>query len=122
MPMADSPYHSPYARPATVRRASPEKAQKVLTLALKKFGIDKDIARYKFVLHWKEIVGDDVAERSRPECFRNGALVVRVSTSTWAQELSFQKEAILKRLRKFVDADTVVEDVQFYVGDLKNAA
>lgn len=119
--MGNEPYRSPYARPATVRRASPEKIQKVLGLALRKFGLDKDIARYKFVLHWPEIVGADVAERSRPECFRNGALVVRVSSSTWAQELSFQKDAILRRLRKFVDPDTVVDDVQFYVGDLKNA-
>ncbi|MBN8548583.1 MAG: DUF721 domain-containing protein [Deltaproteobacteria bacterium] len=113
-------YRSPYAKPALVRRSSPEKIQQVLTSALRKFGLDKDIARYKFVLHWREIVGADVAERTRPECFRNGALVVRVSTSTWAQELSFQKEAILRRLRNFVDAETVVNDVQFYVGDIKS--
>jgi predicted nucleic acid-binding Zn ribbon protein len=117
--MGNSARNFPYAEGNVVRRKSPEKAQKILTLALKKFGIDKDIARYKFVLHWREIVGDDVAERSRPECFRNGALVVRVSSSTWAQELSFQKDAILRRLKAFVGSEMEVNDVQFYVADLK---
>lgn len=120
--MASEAYRSPYARVSVPRKNSPEKVQKVLSMALKKFGLDKDIARYKFVLHWPEIVGADVAQRTRPECFRNGALVVRVSTSSWAQELSFQKEAILRRLKMFVDADMIVDDVQFYVGDLKAAS
>lgn len=102
-----------------VRKASPEKIQNVLSLALRKFGIDKQIARYQFVLRWPEIVGPDIARLTRPECIRNGALVVRVANSTWAQELSFQKEAILRRLKKFTDSDVAVSDVQFYVGDIQ---
>ena len=97
------------------RDAAPVAAESILRLALRKYGLDKDIARYKFVLHWKEIVGEDIARRTRPECLRNKALVVRVSESVWAQELEFQKEVILRRLRKFIDPELEVTDVQFYV-------
>ena len=106
----------PNARP---RRRDPVAAEKVLALALKKYGIDKDIARYKFVLHWKEIVGEEIAKRTRPECIRKDALVVRVANSAWAQELSFQKDVILARLKRFLSGDTPVSDIHFYVGDLK---
>jgi len=104
---------------ARVRRREPLAAEKVLALALKKYGIDKDIARYKFVLHWKEIVGEEIAKRTRPECIRKDALVVRVVNSSWAQELGFQKEVILGRLKRFLAHETAVSDIQFYVGDLK---
>ncbi|MFM1848473.1 MAG: hypothetical protein RL417_1947 [Pseudomonadota bacterium] len=101
------------------RRRDPLAAEKVLALALKKYGIDKDIARYKFVLHWKEIVGEEIAKRTRPECIRKDALVVRVANSSWAQELSFQKDIILVRLKKFLSGETAVSDIQFYVGDIR---
>lgn len=101
------------------RRRDPLAAEKVLALALKKYGIDKDIARYKFVLHWKEIVGEEIAKRTRPECIRKDALIVRVVNSSWAQELSFQKEVILARLKRFLSNDATVGDIQFYVGDLR---
>jgi len=106
----------PNVRP---RRRDPIAAEKVLALALKKYGIDKDIARYKFVLHWKEIVGEEIAKRTRPECIRKDALVVRVANSAWAQELGFQKDVILARLKRFLSHETAVSDIQFYVGDLK---
>lgn len=106
----------PNVRP---RRRDPVAAEKVLALALKKYGIDKDIARYKFVLHWKEIVGEEIAKRTRPECIRKNALVVRVSSSTWAQELGFQKDVILGRLKRFLSSDLAVTDIHFYVGDLR---
>ncbi len=106
----------PNVRP---RRRDPVAAEKVLALALKKYGIDKDIARYKFVLHWKEIVGEEIAKRTRPECIRKDALVVRVANSAWAQELGFQKDVILARLKKFLSGDGAVSDIQFYVGDLR---
>lgn len=96
----------------------PQKIQQVLGQAFKRFGLDKEIARYQFVLHWPEIVGAEIAKKTKPECIRNGALVVRVIDSTWAQELSFQKDVILHRLRKYVEAQEIINDVMFYVGTL----
>lgn len=101
---------------AKKRAALPEAVHEVLRSALRRHGLDEEIARYRFVLHWEEIVGKAVADRTRPECIRRGALVVRVNNSAWAQELSFRKEVILHRLQQFLDDGQVVRDVRFYVG------
>jgi len=99
--------------------AAPALAGDVLKRAFRRYGIDRHLARYQFVLHWREIVGEEIAKRAVPECIRKGALIVRVVDSTWAQELSFQKQVILKRLRKFVRQDEAVEDIVFYVSGRK---
>lgn len=111
-------YRSRSRGPVAVAKTSFEGIEAVLKSALHQYGIDEDIARYRFVNHWSEIVGESIAQRTRPECIRNGQLVVRVVDSTWAQELSFRREAILKRLQRFLGADETVTDVRFYVGAL----
>jgi predicted nucleic acid-binding Zn ribbon protein len=102
-------------RRARIALRRPVAAQQVLGSVLKQYGIDKELARYHFVLRWPEIVGEEIARRTRPECLRKGALVVRVCNSVWAQELSFYKPVILNRLRKYLDAADVVNDLVFYV-------
>lgn len=101
------------------RRREPVGVQSVLSQALRQYGLENDLARYRFVLHWREIVGEEIAKKTKPECLRNGSLVVRVATSAWAQELTFQKDIIISRLKKFLGNDEVVQDLFFYVGKLK---
>lgn len=96
-------------------KAEPQKIQQLLKGAFRQYGLDKELVRYNFVIHWSEIVGDEIARRSTPECIERGTLVVRVCDSAWAQELSFQKGVILHRLKRFLDAGQHVSDVRFYV-------
>lgn len=103
------------------RGADPARAEQVLRGALSRLGLDREIARYRFVLHWADIVGDEIAQRATPECIKNRVLVVRVSDSSWAQELSFQKRAILTRLKRHLNADEVIDDVIFYVAGSRPA-
>ena len=88
----------------------------ILGRTLQRLGLDKDLARYQFVLRWKEIVGEHIAARSRVESVRNGTLVVRVANSAWAQELSFQKHVILHRLKKIAGDEVEIDDIMFFVG------
>lgn len=111
-------HSSNYRPPRSPRKgpsAEPTAVQDILRMALRSSGLDKHVARYQFVLHWKDVVGADIAARTRPECLKNGVLVVRVTDSAWAQELSFQKALILERLKKYVAEDEVLRDVYFYV-------
>lgn len=109
-----------YSGNTALKKDSPEPLamQNVLKAALKQFGVDKDIERYNFVLHWDEIVGAEIAKRTKPEGIRGRALFIKVGNSVWAQELSFFKEVILTRLKKFLNADTKVDDVVFVVGEI----
>ncbi|MCB0317785.1 MAG: DUF721 domain-containing protein [Bdellovibrionales bacterium] len=97
------------------KKTQPEKVSSILKAALRRKGIDAKIDKYKFVLYWKEIVGEEIAARTKPDCIRNGTLVVSVSDATWANELNFRKSFILKRLADYFDGQDVPQDVQFYV-------
>lgn len=97
------------------RSRRPVPVQNALMSALRHYNLVEGFARYQFVSCWKDVVGDDIAKRSRPDCLRGSTLVVRVCNSAWAQELSFQKEVILKRLERFVEHGRSVKDIAFYV-------
>lgn len=97
------------------RGGRPQKIEAILSSVLRRAGIEEDIKRYEFVLHWEEIVGADIAKRTKPVALKNGLLKVEVTDSAWAQELSFYKEVIIKRLGKFVRNPKAVRDIRFFV-------
>ena len=103
------------------RRRSPEAAKQILRAVLGQYGLDKKLERYEFIFRWREIVGDEIAERTIPEAIQGSVLVVRVESSAWAQELSFQKNIILKRYKAAYKDDVLqkqypIRDIRFYVG------
>jgi predicted nucleic acid-binding Zn ribbon protein len=95
--------------------ARPASVDQILSAALRRRGLDKKIDQYRFVTNWEAIVGEVIAAKTKPQCIRNKALVVEVVSSTWAQELSFHKETILKKLAPYLSEGQVVEDVRFAV-------
>src|ERR1039457_491798 len=49
---------------------------------------------------WRQILGDRIAQRSKPEFIQGNTLTVTVVSSVWAQELSLLGPEILQRLRR----------------------
>ena len=96
----------------------PVEVRAVLASALRQTGLEERIARYNFMLRWPEIVGEEIARRTRPEYIRGRCLIVRVVDSVWAQELSFHKQAILVRLRRHMEEGEMLDDVAFVVGEM----
>lgn len=90
----------------------------VLTGVLQQHGLENKLRQYEFVARWAEVVGESVARISRPESIRKEALIVRVTSAAWAQELSFHKQDMLLKLKKILPSDTPVNDLRFQVGDL----
>ncbi len=101
--------------PKVRRRRGLTLVRGVLGTALKRYGLDKEVARYQFVLHWEEIVGQQLSRVTSPRSLRGATLEVGVANSVLAQELSFQKATLLARLRRFLDEDQIVSDIRFYV-------
>ena len=93
----------------------PETIRDVLGRALRKAKLDSKFRQFEFRQHWDEAVGPAVAAHSKPERFSGSALVVKVDSSLWAQELSFHKQSILKRLQRFLNSDKKLTDIQFLV-------
>jgi len=112
--MTSTPPSHPIYRYTPLTRRSPRIVKGILKSVLKSHGLEKKLARYEFILQWKEIVGAEIAKRARPEYIRGDTLVVGVESSTWAQELSFQKDIILNRLKRYSDFEGLV-DIHFKV-------
>ncbi len=74
--------------------------------------------KYRFLaliaLSWQDIVGELLAERSTPEKYDHHILFVKVSNSTWLQELILIKPTIISRLNNNLDLQ--VNDIIFIVG------
>lgn len=90
----------------------------ILAKALAFKGLDKKVERYEFILHWREIVGDKIADVSKPEYISRRALIVTVTHSAWAQELAFQKQVLLQKLARYLKKGDIVNDMVFRVGPL----
>lgn len=97
------------------RGAIPATVRSILGPTLKRYGLDRGLEKYEFVLRWKEIVGEEIAKRSRPEKVRGRTLLVRVQDSAWAQELTFQKSVLLSRLKRNLGDSCRIDDIYFLI-------
>ncbi len=57
---------------------------------------------------WSELVGPEVAERSRPAALRDGRLSVTVDGPAWADHLRWSEAEIVARIDQLVGPRTVV--------------
>ncbi len=117
------PAHNEYRRHFRYRRPGVNtdfaKIKGILAKALAFKGIDKKLERYEFVLHWEKIVGEKLAEVSKPDYISRRTLIVRVLHPVWAQELTFLKPGLIHKLAPFLKRGDVVDDMVFRVGPLE---
>jgi len=64
---------------------------------------------------WRRIVGERVADRTRPGNLHDGVLTVYVASAVWAQELTFLSPAILDRLQK---TGSKARELRFRIGEI----
>lgn len=110
--------HGPLRRRRPGVRTDFTRIKGILAKALAHKGIDKKIERYEFILHWDQIVGERLAEVSKPEYISRRVLLVRVVHPVWAQEFTFMKSSLLIKLAPYLKSGDVVEDMIFRVGPL----
>ncbi len=122
---AESDSQQRYSRPYAPRRrrlgaqTDLTKVTSILSRVLAYRGLDKKVERYAFILRWHEIVGERLAEVSKPEYIRNKALIVRVLHPAWAQELAMIKPVLLESLAHYLQPGDVVRDMVFRVDDVQ---
>lgn len=71
----------------------------------------------KIVSLWKDTVGAEVAEHTRPVSFAKGRLVVNVSDSSRLYELTLRRAKIIETLNKTVKRGKIKE-VRFKIGEV----
>jgi len=87
----------------------------ILSKSLKVSHLDKKLASMEFFPHWREIIGEELAEHSVPtNIIRGNKLVVKVSNPCWLSELTLQKREILAKIAERNEG-AKIEDIIFKV-------
>lgn len=70
---------------------------------------------------WREVVGEALARKARPNKIHNGKLFVTVSNSVLMQELQFVKWRLRDRFNQTLGEGTV-KDIMFVIGPVRDVA
>ncbi|MCK4600106.1 DUF721 domain-containing protein [Candidatus Bipolaricaulota bacterium] len=82
---------------------------------LRKCNLWKDYSQQRALLFWEDVVGERIARLTRAERFTAGTLVVNVTSSTVAQELSFFKERYIERINELL-GEGILREIRFVPG------
>ena len=78
-----------------------------LSFAVQQLGIGQQIAQYRLVAVWEEVVGQHLARQSEPISLKDNLLLIKTSSSMWSQELMFRQPEILRRVSELLQGDHV---------------
>lgn len=70
-------------------------------------GWDTDLRVHGVFSRWPAMVGQEVADHSRPEAFADGRLVVRTDSTAWATQMRLLAGNLLRRLNEELGEGTV---------------
>ena len=84
----------------------------IIDSVVDEMGINRKINTSSIFNHWEEIVGYEIAKRSRPDKLISMTLYISVTSSTWANELSLMSEDLMEKINSFT-GEKVVEKVRF---------
>lgn len=84
---------------------------------LKRRKINLDMADTSLVDTWNKSVGEVITAQTFPFKLKNNTLFVKVSNSTWMQQLQFMKQDIIDKVNPAF-ADKTVKDIYFSIGKI----
>lgn len=97
------------------------KAGDLLDSLLQGWGLNERLQQYRAVLIWDDVVGPQIAARTRPERIRDGVLEVCVDQPVWMQQLQLLKPQLLAKLNARL-GDAPLRDIFLKRGKLKGSA
>ncbi|MFC1477647.1 DUF721 domain-containing protein [candidate division KSB1 bacterium] len=92
------------------RFKKPERLGSVVESVLADLGLFSAYRNYKIMNKWADAVGPIVAKVTEPDRIEHGTLFVKVTNSSWRQELHYYKAEIIVKLNDGQDYD-VVKDI-----------
>ena len=61
---------------------------------------------------WKKIVGKTISKKTEITSIKNGKITIKTSNPIWRNELTFQKEDLLNRLKK-EEPEINIKEIEF---------
>jgi predicted nucleic acid-binding Zn ribbon protein len=89
----------------------------ILKTALKKYrpAGDTDMTRIWDV--WDTAVGRPIAMNAKPDTFKDGVLIVNVSSSSWIHQLKFLEKQIISNINQHM-ASSPIRQIRFKIGNI----
>ena len=87
----------------------------ILGDALNKFRTDSDLELTSIFTIWKNVVGEAIANNSKPAGFKGKILIVYVSTPVWIQEFQYYKKDMISKINDAFGKELVC-DIKFRIG------
>lgn len=81
----------------------------VLKREIGRRGWQKDIAGGWVFSHWNLLVGDKIAQHTRPQMLKDKALFIQCDSTAWATNLRLMQRQILQEIAKQVGPNVVAE-------------
>ena len=89
-----------------------QQLKSAIKLFLKNNGLEKGVKQQNAISIWEEIVGKKIALNTDAESVEHGTLTVKTSSSTWRQELMFNKRDIIEKINKKL-GHNIIKDIRF---------
>ena len=90
----------------------PKPIKTILSDYFKGTNIKKINAEINISTAWKNIVGKAIAKNTEIQNFKNGKVTVKTVNPIWRNELIFQKENLLNRLKK-EEPELNIKEIEF---------
>ena len=72
----------------------------------------KDAKAHSILKNWVDIIGPRLGQKSSPQSFKAGTLIVHTQGSAWTQEMQMEKQQILKSLNERA-GENLFKDLRF---------
>lgn len=92
-----------------------ESVSNILGQILKDKGLSKKVVQYSIFEIWEEIVGSTIAKYTQPLRVVGDILIIKTKNSAWANELTFMKPEILKKIHEHIP-DGSIKEIRFTAG------
>lgn len=94
-------------RPRRPKMKEPVLAGDLVDKLLHGLGLDERLHQYKALIVWNDVVGPQIAARTRPIRIRDNILEINVDQPAWMQQLQLMKPKILASLNAELGKTTI---------------
>ena len=94
------------------KTGDPELISGVLSNLIADRDWDSGLAEGNLFVHWKKIVGDEIAQHATPISILDGTLTIQSSSTAWATQLQLMSNDLLMMIQKDA-AGVLVENIVF---------
>lgn len=91
---------------------APRQLSEVLGKVMKRMKVSDEQGAMGLFSHWRQIVGDAVADHASPKRLEKRCLIVEVDEPAWATQLKFLETQLLNTLREHVGNEVDSLDIR----------